>query len=510
MAQSTIKKGFFFYFGMFAVIVVTVFLISLVIMMFNPGETVLWMKYFTSTGTPMQIVVCNTEDQKDTIDYSKLEGIVVNCGYSDVVVQKNKKYNGSGIWITNSTKGFAGHKSNTEFTYTVSRDSENANILNITVHEPEGFLFFSNNIVIDIASDAVANDWNLNNISVTVNSTGDGDIEIGGTSNKEEELISLKSLSIDAKKSDIYLNSTFNTQNCSNLSLVTESGRIASNSYVDTEQKKTGIKTNCKTKIVTSSGKINLNTVNVGDNVLTLGCRTGSVSIDSIVAKSVSVDDTRGNFIINNIQADVNFGTYIENVASGSIESPYFNAGTIDGNFCLASTDEESAPEIHIDKVKGDFTVHSQKGNVVVNSIGGKIDIVSGDKMSVNVVVASENTDNSVIIDCDSGDVVVTYAGNVTTATNQLSMENDKGTIEVKITNKASFIANLNNDFTDDNNKAKYSNTVNVNVDGTNVNVVDSTSDDKTITKNFNYGTTDNTLNIKSNGKSVTFTLIAV
>ena len=43
MGQGQIKKGFFFYFGLFVLALVAVFMVCLVIMMFNPGKTVLWM-----------------------------------------------------------------------------------------------------------------------------------------------------------------------------------------------------------------------------------------------------------------------------------------------------------------------------------------------------------------------------------------------------------------------------------------------------------------------------------
>ena len=104
MAQGQIRKGFFFYFGLFVLALIAVFLICLVIMMFNPGSTVLWMQYFTSNST-----VAITETTDGTAMPIKLEtisSIDIECSYANVVVQRNNTYDDDAIYVVNKAKGF--------------------------------------------------------------------------------------------------------------------------------------------------------------------------------------------------------------------------------------------------------------------------------------------------------------------------------------------------------------------------------------------------------------------
>ena len=70
MGQGQIRKGFFFYFGLFVLLLISVFLVCLVIMMFNPGKTVLWMKYFTDNN--VYKYETTTDGSETPIDFSSL------------------------------------------------------------------------------------------------------------------------------------------------------------------------------------------------------------------------------------------------------------------------------------------------------------------------------------------------------------------------------------------------------------------------------------------------------
>ncbi len=82
MAQGTVKKGFFFYFGLFFLLIFAVFMVCLVIMMFNPGKTILWMQYFTSNTN--QYV--EKDSDGNNINYASVNSIKINCDYAKVSV----------------------------------------------------------------------------------------------------------------------------------------------------------------------------------------------------------------------------------------------------------------------------------------------------------------------------------------------------------------------------------------------------------------------------------------
>ena len=97
MPQGKIKKGFFFYFGLFVLLLIAIFLIILVILMFNPGKTILWFKYFTSSPEPYVITQTTEEDESlrkdiDLSSGSSIETIEIEATYADVLIQKNTGY----------------------------------------------------------------------------------------------------------------------------------------------------------------------------------------------------------------------------------------------------------------------------------------------------------------------------------------------------------------------------------------------------------------------------------
>ena len=158
MAQSSIRKGFFFYFGLLILLLVSAFLICLVIMMFNPGKTVLWMKYFS--GKQEFSVKQTTAETKDgprmTVDYSTINEIVVNCNYAKVTVQRNREFADDYVVIRNYAKGFSSAKKYSAFSHKVSLQGTK---LVIDINEPTGFLYFSRDVEV-IINDCVLEDKN--------------------------------------------------------------------------------------------------------------------------------------------------------------------------------------------------------------------------------------------------------------------------------------------------------------------------------------------------------------
>ena len=91
MPQGQIRKGFFFYFGLLVLLLIAVFMVCLVVLMFNPGKTVLWMQYFT--GEDNIYVDKTTDENKTAIDWTNVSKLEINCTYANVTVEKNHNKN---------------------------------------------------------------------------------------------------------------------------------------------------------------------------------------------------------------------------------------------------------------------------------------------------------------------------------------------------------------------------------------------------------------------------------
>lgn len=431
MAQGTIKKGFFFYFGLFVLLLVSIFLICLVIMLFNPGKTVLWMKYFSGNET-VRIAKTTGESSFD-VNYSTLTDITINCDYADVTVQRNKEYSGDYIVIRNNAKGFAGSKNYTAFDYEVTMDGTS---LTIDITEPNGFLYFSKDIEIIINDNVGVGGINLSGISLTVNADGDCDIDLGGSTNKEEESVSLRSINLNTEDGDITFNSNFNSYGVSgDYRMYTGSGRIRALNDVTYAMNKTGsgIMANTDVTLGTNKGRIDLDFVSLGGNTLTIENRKGTAAISSVYAGGVMVERcVQGNYKFDYLNCNLSFAK-----AEDSIISPVINVGEIDGDFHLSSKDESDAPVIKIDKIAGDLTVTAGKGSVNVAEADGVVDITSNRSTSVKVTLSEFNT-NPINVSNDRGDVYLKFLGSVS---NNAIITVDSSDVEIDFTKNGGFTA---------------------------------------------------------------------
>ena len=159
-----IRKGFFFYFGLFVLLLVAVFLVCLVVMIFNPNKTVLWMQYFTDNTS---YHINKTTDTKEDIDWLNIEHLEINCTYANVIVERdnNAQYPKTEMIVKNNAKGFTAASTAVPFAVSVEfeESSEGFKKLVVNITEPAGFLFFSKNITVVLHASSV--DEKLDNFS---------------------------------------------------------------------------------------------------------------------------------------------------------------------------------------------------------------------------------------------------------------------------------------------------------------------------------------------------------
>lgn len=442
MGQGHIRKGFFFYFGLFVLLLITIFLICLVVMIFNPGSTVLWMQYFSGNET---IPITHTTDTTEAeIDWNSITDLEINCTYADVTVERdnNREYDRNGLYIFNYAKGFTGAANAVQFDYEVLYDGT---ILRVNITEPTGFLFFSRDIRIVLHSTTLNQFENfMQNMNITVNTTS-GDVDLGGSfnTNSDSPLTSVRSLDISTTSGDIMVSNNLETTALQDLSLETGSGSIRSASTVSYNGGTgSGLQLNCSPTFITDSGTVNINALLVGTNDVSVTCKGGNVVMNYVSANKVDfVASEEGNYVFDEVYADVSFAN-----SEDSIISPNVTAGTIHGNFSLATREgQRSSPDIVIDEIvasgdsAGAIYVTATSGSLTVGSVAGSVEVISSNAMSVDIEVAPNNQ-NSISITNNSGSIRLAFEGVVS---DDVTLRNETGRTSVDITNTADFVADM-------------------------------------------------------------------
>ena len=146
MAEGKIKRGFATYLFILLMVFVAAFLIIIVVMIFSPFKNVLGFKYLSYN---MSNNIVQTSSEQD-IDFSTINELYVNCNNANVVIQRDNNIDTDTIRIENTCKGFARSSDNTSFDYNITLSGASNDVLNIDVHEPEGFLFFDKTVTISI------------------------------------------------------------------------------------------------------------------------------------------------------------------------------------------------------------------------------------------------------------------------------------------------------------------------------------------------------------------------
>ncbi len=430
MGQGHIRKGFFFYFGLFVLLLVAIFCICLVIMIFNPGKTVLWMQYFTADE---QIYVNETTDESKTpitmsFIQNNIDTIKIDCSsFAEVVVQRNhdKKFAKEGIHIVNKAKGFQGASGAVHFKYTATVTGKE---LQISVTEPNGFLYFAKDIEVVLAS---YTDWdnNFGHINLIV-TTVDGDFKIGHTGLLQED-VKLAGLTVNTQKGDVILGETFAVESLNKLSLTTNSGRILTHKkFTHSGKEYTGITLNSAATLATTSGRIDVGLVNVKTNDLKIECKTGSVDIDFIKAANTAIACERGTFTFGTIDGNVSYAA-----GEDTMITPLVKADYITGNFLLQGYDK-AEPEIYINRIDGMLNVYADKGKIDINQTHGEVEIVSNDNLQADIIVA-ENNVNFIDVQTKKGNVNLGFLGQFKNA----QIKNDQGKIFVKVISGTKFKA---------------------------------------------------------------------
>lgn len=438
MAQGKIKKGFFFYFGLFVLLIGTIFLICLVVMMFNPGKNVLWMQYFTSNGDYSPVVKFNERfktDDGQEIGWSQVKSLKIEAGYANVTVNKgpDRNFEYDGVYVVNKSKGFTTSANAVHFDVQIGFKS---NELTIKVVEPQGFLFFAKDVEVVVHSTNLNDSINFSGIGLDIN-TESGNIDFGGYLQNSDFI---RPASINAKTSsgNISFSKYCEFADVNNMRLETSSGNITSSSTVgDT----TGIRANCDMTIISGKGEVSIDEMNIGAHKANISCESGVVKINKLNASLADfISCQHGNFIFNEVNSDMNFSN-----SADTIISPNIRINKMNGNFTLStSVDNQRAdPDITIGSfAKGSSAlanklyIYADNGKIVASDVAGKVEIHSNDSFSAHISLTADNN-NDVSIENNHGSVTLDYLGKIT----KTSIETNDGKITINVSAQQSFVA---------------------------------------------------------------------
>ncbi len=447
MAQGGIRKGFFFYFGLFVLLLIAIFLIILVVLFFNPGKTICWLQYFT--GSEQVQLQTTTDETKTPFDFTangNVSHIEVDCSYADVYVKVSEDIHKNCVQITNEASGFATYKQAKPYKYSVTLEGST---LKISVEEPVGFLYFSQNISIVINIEArynsnngsVSFDGKFQNIDFNINTTN-GDVHFGTASSDAYEIMP-GNINVETTGGNIYLSKNLNLNGVDKLSLETGSGEITTDSYnVALED---GSNLNGK-GIVLNSGTINLTTdtglmdfdlikINNGGQ-LNFSNENGNMSIGEIDVQKVNLNALEGNYYFDKVTAETLSFTPSED----RIEAPNIRVGSLNGDFIISSSSENnSSPNVHIDKLVGNFASTGVNGSFNIGEIEGEVR-VNTKSADINVNYASSTTSYTDSIVTERGDVTLGFLG---ACNHKIEILTDSGKVTINVVDETGFTSTV-------------------------------------------------------------------
>ena len=455
MAQEGIKKGFFFYFGLFVLFLIAVFLIICVIMIFNPGKTILWMQYFTSSSAKN---VIETTDTGEAINFDTISRIEVDCSYADVQVKVDGDIGESCVRIENNAKGFATAEQARPFSYSVVNEN---GTLKIAVTEPVGFIYFSNDISITINIDSnyfngeFFPKYSFDNMAFNIKTT-DGNITFGSVG-FESQPFAPASITAKTTGGSIYLSENMKFNNLSQISLETDNGDIRTQGN-NLGEDLSGIEvTDADVNLTTKTGDISLDLVKINTSgTLKIANDNGNVTISKLDVPNrnitssnqgdkesygIQMDSYEGNYYIDTIIGDLSFSP-----SEDILGSPNIRIGTITGDM-LVSSSIDANPDVTIETMNGNIYSFGTNGNYIINNMNGSanIDIESG---SVDIKFVEQTNKGTDIITSTNGAITIGFKGPIN---HTMTVTSDSANINFNFLNNVDFVANAYvNDGTND------------------------------------------------------------
>ncbi len=428
--KGNVKKGFANYLLILFIAIIAAFFILVTIMLFSPFKSILGFKYFVYYGKGETFASVKQEDKVIDINYSLIDNIDIDCGYSNVSIKRAaSKIDYGQVVIENNCSGFAREDQDTGFDYEVSFTDANYRNLKIKVVEPEGFLFFKKDISITLLT-TVQQVNSFNHTKININSTK-GDVYVGNRNILNQSAsndIAVKSLNIKNTEGDIFFFEQ--TSNINNLTIKTNNGNINANSSFSIDDLKLNA---AKSKISLKSLTLQKAKLDLGNSEFNVGNLKVSDKADLFIKNGyVSIDELNGTLTSNSMINDMGKANiYINKINSGNIVIPNANNSTIKlGNVNASSQVYVRGRDCNasIDNLLGIAILETTKGNI---NISAENDEKSTAYPRVDVKTSSGNINLKYIIDKIND--------------NYINLKSYSGKINVEVKHDVAFLLNVLN-----------------------------------------------------------------
>ncbi len=411
------KKGFATYLLILFIALVASFMIWVTIMLFSPFKSYLGIQYFAyQTETYAYNETGAADDEK--LDFSTLKEIKINCDYANVTVERYLNVDNHAIKFTNKTQGFANDAQDVSFFYEISFEDDAKNILNVDVHEPEGFLYLNKNLTISILVPADA-EYALQNTKIDITNAS-GSINIGNRG----ELVTTGSNIID-------INS---------LSIKTNSGKITLFPYVDKNFNDIFIKSNGKVEIkndivvsnnleiYSDGGDLDFGAIDFQNSSAEAVLDLGNAKISATIIKGninlaiksgyVEFDKVEGNISSNNANAQMEAANIDIKEVTGVVSLPFANNSLI-----FIDTMKEGS-EFYAKTTSGSIKINKAYGMVYAEATSGNVEVYT--------------FFNDIQVKTKSGKINVTFDNS--TIANELSFFTETGKINLNVKSNLAFV----------------------------------------------------------------------
>ncbi len=413
--KGKIRKGFTTYLLVLFIALIAAFMIFVTVMLFSPFKNILGFKYFLyQTEDYVYNVTGGAEGE--IFDFSKIEEIKIDCNYANVRVERYDNLDSNAIIIENNTKGFARETQNTDFKYTLTYENTAKTILNVTVQEPDGFLYLSKEVNIIVAV-PIQSSYALENTKVDITNTS-GHIYIGNNTKITtvgSNEINLNSLSVKTNSGELII-----------FPLI-ESG--FDDIFIKSAKGDVSIRTDLIAnafEIHSTDGDVEMQNIICTQSNMVLDVDNSKFTAKSIVSNVdlsikkgiLNAEQVTGNVVANDSNEQMKSATIKLGKVYGAVSIPFANESRI--------TIEELSSE-------SECYIHATSGDITIGKTYGYVDIETA---SGNINLYTYATDFKV--KSTSGTIDVKFDN--TTIKNQLDISSTKGKVNLAVKNNLAFV----------------------------------------------------------------------
>lgn len=393
---SKVKKGFFSYLLVFILMIVAFFAVCVVIMIFNPGKSILGFKYNSNHSVNEVVATTDEGHQELNLYETHYDVIEIDAGIANVFVESNDGDGKDCILITNNIRSFSRANEENVFNYSVLVED---GTLKVKVNATKGFLNFSDDISVKVHIAMRSEDVEVFKNTKFVIKTTTGDVNIGGTRNPgHSQNVAVGGLDVETEFGNIVI-----TDHANGFKV---DGR-------DLYEFNSGI------KLKTKRGNVNL-----------LPCSSGSTSaginqpaipnVLKVNGEGLDVEVGSGKLKLGNyigkIKVSAQNTTVEIDKIKGSLDvlltSSLLNIDTIDGNVDFSEgNDVMDSNHVKINKVTGFVNIpDGRSSNIDIYDVGGEINIHT---TSGNVNLGSEDAliNHTTYVETEKGNINIYFSG---------------------------------------------------------------------------------------------------